>query len=303
MTVLFLLSFSVTVAILFTIRKLNLHTFTQPQRNFIKQEAEAKAKTKPIPCGGIAFFIIFAIYSLFNKTIGYHFVALFGFFMIGLLDDIGKVWKKSHISFISGKWRLLLEIALAFIFVYFFLDGKSYELIIGSLMLEIPQIVALPALIFLIVGTVNAVNLTDGQDALAGKTVLVHLFFLLTFAVTGEILVLTGSILAFLLFNSKPATIYMGDSGSMFLGAFLATAFIKMKIEWLLPLTGIVFVVETLSVIIQVVYFKATKGRRVFKMSPFHHHLFLSEVSEEKIVSLAFVVTIITCTVAYLLLH
>ncbi|MDA0617118.1 MAG: hypothetical protein O3A66_00165 [Proteobacteria bacterium] len=299
----FLLSFAVTVAILFAIRKLNLQAFAQPQRDFIKHEAEAKAKSKPIPCGGIVFFIIFAIYSFFNGTDIYHFITLFGFFVIGLLDDAGKIMKKSHISFISGKWRLLLEIALAAMFVYFFLGGKNYNIIIGNHTMEITRIIAFPVLIFLIVGTVNAVNLTDGQDALAGKTVLVHLFFLMAFALTGEILVLTGSILAFLLFNSKPATIYMGDAGSMFLGAFLATAFLNAKIEWLLPFTGIVFVVETLSVIIQVTYFKATKGRRIFKMSPFHHHLSLSGMSEEKIVNLAFVITIITCTVSYLLLH
>jgi phospho-N-acetylmuramoyl-pentapeptide-transferase len=164
-------------------------------------------------------------------------------------------------------------------------------------------IIAFPVLVFFIIGTANAVNLTDGQDGLAGKTILVHLFFLFTvFGNNDSVLVLIAALLAFLLFNTKPATIYMGDSGSLFLGAFLAISFLNAKIEYLLPLTGLVFVVETLSVIIQVTYFRATKGRRIFKMSPFHHHLELCNISEEKITNLAFITTIITCFVAYFLI-
>ena len=94
----------------------------------------------------------------------------------------------------------------------------------------------------------------------------------------------------------------MGDSGSLFLGAFLAISFLNTKIEYLLPLTGLVFVVETLSVIIQVTYFRATKGKRIFKMAPFHHHLELCNISEEKITNLAFITTIIACFVAYFLI-
>jgi phospho-N-acetylmuramoyl-pentapeptide-transferase len=91
----------------------------------------------------------------------------------------------------------------------------------------------------------------------------------------------------------------MGDSGSLFLGSFLAVFFITHKIEFLLPLTGIVFVLEACSVILQVYYFKLTKGKRIFKMSPLHHHFELAGFSEEKTVTLAFVVTVVTSLIAY----
>lgn len=298
----FVAFFSITIMALWLVRRFASHSFSQPQRGFI-HDAEVKSRTKPIPCGGIVFFLCFAIYSVIAKGIGYELAVLAGFFCIGVLDDIGKVMKKSHISFLNGKWRLLIEIALSLVFVHFFLCGSAYTLTMHNSSIELHDIVSYPLLVFLIVGTVNAVNLTDGQDGLAGKTVLIHLFFLMTFAVSGQLIVLAGSLLAFLLFNSKPATIYMGDAGSMFLGAFLSMAFIQSKVEWLLPFTGIVFVIETLSVIMQVLYFRATKGRRIFKMSPFHHHLSLSGMSEEKITNLAFVVTIITCFTSYIFLN
>jgi len=254
---------------------------------------------KPIPCAGIVFFIVFAIYSLVQGQIDYKFCTLLGFFLIGLLDDVGKIWKKSHISFFSGKWRILVEIIISTFFIYNLLNGESYILIVKDFVFVIPLWFAVPILAFIIIGTANAVNLTDGQDALAGKVVLVNLFFLLAlFGINGSILLLIFLILAFLLFNTKPATIYMGDSGSLFLGAFLAIFFITHKIEAFLPVTGIVFVLEALSVILQVCYFKLTK-RRMFKMSPLHHHFELLGVSEEKTVNLAFVVTILASFAAF----
>ena len=297
-----LLSFFISTLAFYLIRKGDFSKFTQPQREIIKH-AEVKAKAKPIPCGGIIFFLVFSIYSVYANKINYQYITLFGFFLIGLIDDLGKIIKKSHISFVNGKGRIILEATFATIFLYFFLKGNNYQVVFKNFTLIIPLVIAFPMLVFFIIGTANAVNLTDGQDGLAGKTLLVHLFFLLAVCGSNDtILVLIATLLAFLLFNTKPATIYMGDSGSLFLGAFLAISFLNAKIEYLLPLTGLVFVVETLSVIIQVTYFKATKGKRIFKMSPFHHHLELCNISEEKITNLAFITTIITCFVAYFLI-
>lgn len=292
-------AFIFSTAFYFIVRKFNLVKFVQPQRDFIAV-AQEKAKHKPVPCGGIVFFFLFALYSIVNNSIDYKFFTIAGFFLIGLLDDIIKITKKSHITFLTGRKRILLEIALCSFFTYNFLGGYSYLLMIKDFAIEIPFFVAFPIIAFIIIGTANAVNLTDGQDALAGKTVLVNLFFLIAvFGFNGSILVLIFAILAFVLFNSKPATIYMGDSGSLFLGSFLAVFFITHKIEFLLPLTGIVFVLEACSVILQVYYFKLTKGKRIFKMSPLHHHFELAGFSEEKTVTLAFVVTVVTSLIAY----
>jgi phospho-N-acetylmuramoyl-pentapeptide-transferase len=298
-----LLSFFVSTLAFYLIRKGDFSKFTQPQREILKH-AETKAKTKPIPCGGIIFFVVFSVYSAYTAKINYQYFTLFGFFLIGLIDDLGKIIKKSHISFVNGKGRIILEATFATIFLYFFLNGNNHQVVLKNYTLIIPLIIAFPILVFFIIGTANAVNLTDGQDGLAGKTILVHLFFLLTVSGNNNsVLVLIATLLAFLLFNTKPATIYMGDSGSLLLGAFLAISFLNAKIEYLLPLTGLVFVVETLSVIIQVTYFKATKGKRIFKMAPLQHHLELCNISEEKITNLAFVTTIITCFVAYFLIQ
>ena len=292
-------AFVFSIAFYYAVRKFNLVKFVQPQRDFIAGNQE-KAKYKPVPCGGIVFFFLFTLYSFVNNSIDYKFFTIAGFFAIGLLDDIIKITKKSHITFLTGRVRILLEIAICLFFAYNFLGGNSCLFTIKNLAIEIPFLIAVPAIAFVIIGTANAVNLTDGQDALAGKTVLANLLFLLAlFGFDGSILVLIFAILAFLLFNSKPATIYMGDSGSLFLGAFLAVFFLNHKIEFLLPLTGIVFVLEACSVILQVYYFKLTKGKRIFKMSPLHHHFELSGFSEEKTVTLAFVVTAIASLIAY----
>jgi phospho-N-acetylmuramoyl-pentapeptide-transferase len=265
-------------------------------------QAREKSKLKPIPCAGIIFFLFFTLYSILNDSIDYKFITISGFFLIGLVDDVIKVFKKSHITNFSGRKRIILEILLSIFFVYNFLGGNAYLLTFREWFLEVPVWFAYFLIPFIIIGTVNAVNLTDGQDALAGKVVLVNLFFLIAvFGMNGQLLILIFAILAFLLFNSKPATIYMGDSGSLFLGGFLSVFFITHKIEALLPVTGIIFVLEAVSVILQVYYFKLTKGKRIFKMSPLHHHFELSGVSEEKTVNIAFVVTIISSFIAYFL--
>jgi phospho-N-acetylmuramoyl-pentapeptide-transferase len=287
--------------IYYIVRKFNILSFVQPQRDFIVQARE-KSKLKPIPCAGIIFFLFFTLYSILNDSIDYKFITISGFFLIGLVDDVIKVFKKSHITNFSGRKRIILEILLSIFFVYNFLGGNAYLLTFREWFLEVPVWFAYFLIPFIIIGTVNAVNLTDGQDALAGKVVLVNLFFLIAvFGMNGQLLILIFAILAFLLFNSKPATIYMGDSGSLFLGGFLSVFFITHKIEALLPVTGIIFVLEAVSVILQVYYFKLTKGKRIFKMSPLHHHFELSGVSEEKTVNIAFVVTIISSFIAYFL--
>lgn len=294
----FLLLFFIAI-LYFIFAKKYFKKLSQPQRNFTPNASE-KIKTNPVPCGGMLFFITFITFGMMERLPTPQILLISGFFAIGLIDDAGKVLKKSHISFLKGKWRLLLQILISIMFALFFVKNQ-YQLNIYKYSFSLPIFCSIPLLVFIISGTANAVNLTDGQDALAGKTTLMVLFFLATVGFSN--LPLITVLLAFLLFNSKPATVYMGDSGSLTLGAIIATQFIQAKIEWLLPLVGIVFVAEALSVIVQVSYFKITKGRRIFKMSPIHHHFELSGYSEEKISNFALIITIVASLCALIILQ
>jgi len=169
--------------------------------------------------------------------------------------------------------------------------------------------------VLVIVGTSNAVNLTDGLDGLAivptvmcagayaliaylaGHSKFAHYLHILYVPGAGEVAVVAGALvgagLGFLWFNAYPAEVFMGDTGSLSLGALLGTMALITKHELLLPILGGVFVIETLSVIIQVAYFKATGGKRIFKMAPFHHHVEKQGVPESKIIVRFWIVSLI----------
>ena len=158
------------------------------------------------------------------------------------------------------------------------------------------------------VGTVNSVNLTDGLDGLAaGVTVLVSIFFMyaaLKFRnplclVAGTVV---GSLLGFLLFNSYPAKVFMGDAGAFALGGFISSIAIVLKMPLFLLIVGLIYISEALSVMIQVVYFKLTHGKRFFKMAPLHHHFELCGWSETKVVGVFYFVTAIMCLIGLLAL-
>jgi len=164
-------------------------------------------------------------------------------------------------------------------------------------------------ILFVLVASSNAVNLTDGLDGLAsGLSIICFITFGIISFNTGWLLgyeeiglfcfILVGSLLGFLIFNMKPAKIFMGDTGSLSLGATLGTIAILTRHELLLVLIGLVFVLETLSVIIQVIYFKITKGKRIFKMAPFHHSLEYDGWSEENIVKLFWLIGLICSMLA-----
>ena len=152
----------------------------------------------------------------------------------------------------------------------------------------------------------NAVNLTDGLDGLSsGVTALVAFFFGIVAIEFGHesylifCAALCGACLGFLCFNKFPAKLFMGDTGSMALGGALAAAAIIMKVEFLLPIAGLIYVLEALSVIIQVTYFKKTGGKRVFRMAPIHHHFELGGWHETKVVRVFCIFTLICCVVAF----
>ena len=167
-------------------------------------------------------------------------------------------------------------------------------------------ILFIPALFFIVLGTDNGVNFTDGLDGLCTSvTILVATF--LTIVAIGEDMgispmtgAVVGSLLGFLLFNVYPAKVFMGDTGSLALGGFVAASAYMMRMPLFIPIIGLIYLVEVLSVIIQVTYFKRTGGKRIFKMAPIHHHFELCGWSETRVVAVFAIVTAILCMVAYL---
>ena len=211
---------------------------------------------------------------------------------IGFLDDFEKLKHKQNLG-LTARQKFLLQLVVAIAFIYllrrFGLLHMSAKP--GSIDLYIPffnRSVAIPEFIyvvfaaFVIVGTVNAVNITDGIDGLAtGTSLPVFLFYTALCFLWGRrylglgvfAAAVTGGLLGFLTYNFNPAKIFMGDTGSLFLGGAVVAMAFAYDMPLILITLGIVFLVETLSDIIQVIYFKLTHGKRIFKMAPFHHHL------------------------------
>ncbi len=215
------------------------------------------------------------------------FVLLFAlvFGAIGFLDDWEKLRKKQNLG-LSAKAKFLLQLAAALVFVLLlrklgYLSTRLY-VPFWNIEADIPEALYFVLAAFIIVGTVNAVNITDGVDGLASGTSLpVCMFFVVVSFMWGERYMtlgifasaLLGGLMGFLVYNFNPAKVFMGDTGSLFLGGAIAALAFAYDMPLILITLGIVYIIETLSDIIQVTYFKLTHGKRVFKMAPFHHHL------------------------------
>ena len=176
-----------------------------------------------------------------------------------------------------------------------------------NLDLEIPTAVYMVFAAFVIVGCVNAVNLTDGVDGLSSSvTIPVMVFFATTSYIYGRTTLallpatVAGGLAGFLCYNFHPAKVFMGDTGSLFLGGMVCGMAFALDMPLILILVGIIYLCETLSVILQVTYFKLTHGKRIFKMTPIHHHFELCGWKEEKIVFVFTAITLIMCVLAYL---
>ena len=236
-----------------------------------------------------------------------------GFGIIGFLDDYIKIILKRSEG-LTPLQKLAGQIVITGIFAWYVLNSGE----VGTDML-IPftggfedgkflslGILFVPALFFVTLGTDNGVNFTDGLDGLCTSvTILVATF--LTIVAIGEDMgispitgAVVGSLLGFLLFNVYPAKVFMGDTGSLALGGFVASAAYMMRLPLFIPIIGLIYLVEVLSVIIQVTYFKETGGKRIFKMAPIHHHFELCGWSETRVVAVFSIVTAILCMVAYL---
>ena len=256
---------------------------------------------------GLVFIIVFLVVEIFllilkdyiNGTLALKiniFIIIFGF--IGLIDDYLKVTKKNTKG-LPGIFKLVLQILFA-----------GFGLIICFNYNTMSNIFVFVFLIFIIVGTNNGVNFTDGIDGLCAiVTIVVSIFYIALSKnqKTNELLyinlLILAILLAFLIFNHHPAKIFMGDTGSLFLGAYVAFMAIALDVMYYLPIFGIIYMFEVISVILQVSYFKITKGKRLFKMAPIHHHFEKCGFSENQIVIMFTVITIVGCVISYYLIR
>ncbi len=230
-----------------------------------------------------------------------------GFGLIGFLDDYLKVVMKRSDGLYPGQ-KMALQIAVTAVFAFYLVRIAQVPLVLlipfsGGKYLDIGW-VAVPLLFVAVIGTVNGTNFTDGLDGLASSvTVLVATFF--TVVAIGSksgiepiTCAVVGALMGFLLFNVHPASVFMGDTGSLALGGFVAGAAYMMQMPLFIIIVGLIYVAEVLSVMIQVTYFKKTGGKRFFKMAPIHHHFELCGWSETQVVAVFSIATAVLCLIA-----
>ena len=266
--------------------------------------------------GGLMFIfstiLIVAGNAFFMEEYSVIFVLLlalsFGF--VGFLDDFTKIKYKRNLGLTSiQKAALQAAVSALFLYVMFRTGAMSTELYIPFLDLSytLHPLVYIFFSMFVMVGCVNAVNLTDGVDGLCGSvTIPVMIFFTVASLALGKYDLavlpasLVGGLAAYLVYNWHPAKVFMGDTGSLFLGGIVCAMAFALEMPLILILVGLVYIVETLSVILQVTYFKLTHGKRLFKMSPIHHHFEMCGWKEEKICFTFTGVTAAMCILAWI---
>ena len=231
-----------------------------------------------------------------------------GFGIIGFLDDYLKVVLKRSDGLLP-KQKMFCQLAVTTVFVIYMIlkdeSGLTMVLPFTDYVLDIKWI-TVPLAYFAIIGTDNGVNFTDGLDGLCTSvTIIVATFFTVVAMTTvSEIVPITGAVvgalLGFLLFNVYPAQVFMGDTGSLALGGFVASTALVLQNPLIILLVGFIYLIEVISVMIQVVYFKKTHGKRFFRMAPIHHHFELGGWSETRVVAVFTTVTALLCLIALL---
>ncbi|MFI3114527.1 MAG: phospho-N-acetylmuramoyl-pentapeptide-transferase [Clostridia bacterium] len=265
--------------------------------------------------GGFIFIVaIIATSILLGYIINLEFLSMLlfalGFGVIGFIDDYTKVVKKQNEG-LTPKQKLILQISLAVLFVsvlrYLNLISSNVYIPFFNVSIVIPWVIFLVFSVFVVVGCTNAVNLTDGIDGLASSvTIPVCIFFMLVSLNIGKTSIavfsatLIGAVFGFLMFNKNPAKVFMGDTGSLFLGGAVVAMALALDLPLILIPVGIIYICEAVSVILQVGYFKISKGKRLFKMAPIHHHFEMCGFSEKKIVFIFTSITVIFCVIAYM---
>ena len=282
-----------------------------------KEGVKAHLKKAGTPTmGGIAILagilVVSLLYMRTKIAIVPVIILTFGFGIIGFLDDFLKVVLHRSDGLIAWQ-KLLLEVVVTGIFLYILehVFGYSLDMRIPfnpSATISWPHGFSVFFAFIVILATVNGVNFTDGVDGLASSvTIVVALFFtvmsaMLQGGITPVTLAVTGSLLAFLLFNSNPAKIFMGDTGSLALGGFVAGSAYMMRMPLYIPIVGLIYAIELLSVAMQVTYFKATHGKRIFRMAPLHHHYQKMDMPEPRIVTRFWIIGIILAVATLALL-
>ena len=235
-------------------------------------------------------------------------LSMYAFGLIGFIDDYNKIAKKQNEG-LTPKQKLVLQILFGAALAVFMMvrEGSSVLIPFAKVTVDF-GILYIPFIVFVEVAMANSVNLTDGLDGLASS---VSSIVAACFAVIAMFILpggnepmaaasqaVFGATLGFLVYNHYPARIFMGDTGSMALGGVLSAAAVIGHVEWLLPIAGLLFVCEALSVIIQVTYFKKTGGKRIFRMAPIHHHFELGGWHETKVVRVFCLFTLVCCIIA-----
>lgn len=289
---------------------------------FIRDEGpEAHQKKSGTPTmGGVIFIISVIVTSLFYmkdypSIIPVAFATL-GFGLIGFMDDYIKVVKKRNLG-LTEIQKLAGQMIVTAIFLYYMLNytdvGTGILIpftggIEQGIYLQLPGWLFIVFMFIVFLGTTNGTNFTDGLDGLLSSvTVLVAVFLtVVSIGVDSGLSPITaavaGSLLGFLLFNVYPARVFMGDTGSLALGGFVAATASMMNMQLFIVIFGLIYLIEVLSVIIQVTYFKKTGGKRIFKMAPLHHHFELCGWPETKVVAVFSIVTAVLCLVGFLAL-
>lgn len=263
--------------------------------------------------GGVMILASIVITSLFYvkdypKIIPILFMTV-GFGVIGFLDDYLKVVLRRSDGLLAWQ-KMILQIIVTGVFAVYMVkySGVALTMLIpfsGGKYLDLGWL-AIPVLFFAVVGTVNGTNFTDGLDGLASSvTIMVATFFsVVAIGTNAGIAPITcavvGALLGFLLFNVYPASVFMGDTGSLALGGFVVSTAYMMQMPLFILIVGLIYLVEVLSVIIQVTYFKKTGGKRIFRMAPIHHHFELGGWSETRVVAVFSITTAILCLIALL---
>ena len=283
---------------------------------FIREEGpESHLKKAGTPTmGGIVMLAAFTVSSLaymLNESQIFPVILLtLGF--IGFLDDFIKLAKKRSLGLRAWQ-KLGLQIVLTGYFAYVIMSDypELTQIIIpftGGQVVWNLGILFVPFVFIAVLGTVNGANFTDGLDGLATSVTVVIAMFFAIFSLRIEspvyltAMIMIGTLLGFLIFNTYPAKVFMGDTGSLALGGFVAAEAFMLKVPLFIIIVAFIYLAEILSVMIQVSYFKITHGKRIFKMSPIHHHFELSGFEETRVVAMFTVVTILCCFIGFIAL-
>ena len=265
--------------------------------------------------GGLMFILAVIICLLINvpsmekKTVFYVLALGLCFGLVGFLDDFFKLKFKRNLG-LTALQKAMLQMAVSALYLYLlYLEGSltpNLYIPFVDTTVQIHPMLYIFFAMFVIVGCVNAVNLTDGVDGLSSSVTIPVMVFFAAAAVGMKKYdlallpaALVGGLIAYLFYNWHPAKVFMGDTGSLFLGGIVCGLAFALDMPLVLILVGIVYIVETLSVILQVGYFKLTHGKRLFKMSPIHHHFEMCGWKEEKIVLVFTAVSAIMCVIAW----